>query len=167
MTEPGKPDPYKAATLAGALPWLKAYHGKVVVVKYGGNAMTDDTLKRAFAEDIAFLRFAFSGVMVCGLADSLRHVTSPYDCTGASRIGARCTAAFAPCVEASRAMRTAWAWWRTQLRITISRPKVATTSLHASAQPGRALTDNWNTGSPNIRCAAHAPRIPNAICTPM
>ncbi|MDX6358989.1 MAG: acetylglutamate kinase, partial [Nocardioidaceae bacterium] len=57
----------KAQTLAGALPWLKRYHGKVVVVKYGGNAMTDETLKRAFAEDIAFLRFAgFKPVVVHG-----------------------------------------------------------------------------------------------------
>src|SRR4051795_11190317 len=57
----------KAATLAAALPWLKRYHGKIVVVKYGGNAMTDDTLKRAFAEDIAFLRFAgFKPVVVHG-----------------------------------------------------------------------------------------------------
>lgn len=65
--KPGKPDPAKARTLAAALPWLKAYHGKVVVVKYGGNAMTDDRLKRAFAEDIAFLRFAgFKPVVVHG-----------------------------------------------------------------------------------------------------
>lgn len=57
----------KAATLAQALPWLKAYHGKVVVVKYGGNAMTDDALKRAFAEDIVFLRLAgFKPVVVHG-----------------------------------------------------------------------------------------------------
>ena len=34
------------------------YHGQVVVVKYGGNAMIDDDLKKAFAEDIAFLRYA-------------------------------------------------------------------------------------------------------------
>ncbi|WP_028645343.1 acetylglutamate kinase [Nocardioides sp. URHA0020] len=62
-----KPDRAKARTLAGALPWLKRYHGKIVVVKYGGNAMTDDTLKRAFAEDIAFLRFAgFKPVVVHG-----------------------------------------------------------------------------------------------------
>jgi acetylglutamate kinase len=61
------PDLSKAETLAAALPWLKRYHGKVVVVKYGGNAMTDDTLKRAFAEDIAFLRFAgFKPVVVHG-----------------------------------------------------------------------------------------------------
>jgi len=62
-----RPDPAKAATLAAALPWLKAYHGKTIVVKYGGNAMTDDALKRAFAEDIAFLRFAgFRPVVVHG-----------------------------------------------------------------------------------------------------
>ncbi len=62
-----RPDPAKARTLAGALPWLKRYHGRTVVVKYGGNAMTDDTLKRAFAEDIAFLRFAgFRPVVVHG-----------------------------------------------------------------------------------------------------
>ena len=60
-------DPAKAATLAAALPWLKRYHGKIVVVKYGGNAMTDDKLKRAFAEDVAFLRFAgFKPVVVHG-----------------------------------------------------------------------------------------------------
>ena len=57
----------KAATLAGALPWLEKYHGKVIVVKYGGNAMTDDTLKKAFAEDVVFLRYAgFKPVVVHG-----------------------------------------------------------------------------------------------------
>jgi acetylglutamate kinase len=34
--------PSKAQVLAAALPWLKQLHGKIVVVKYGGNAMTDD-----------------------------------------------------------------------------------------------------------------------------
>ena len=46
----------KAHTLAGALPWLQRWSGKIVVVKYGGNAMIDDDLKRAFAADMAFLR---------------------------------------------------------------------------------------------------------------
>ncbi len=56
-----------AGVLANALPWLKQYHGKIIVVKYGGNAMTDDTLKAAFAEDIAFLRLAgFKPVVVHG-----------------------------------------------------------------------------------------------------
>lgn len=46
----------KAQVLAEALPWLKQLHGKIVVIKYGGNAMTDDTLRHAFAADMAFLR---------------------------------------------------------------------------------------------------------------
>jgi acetylglutamate kinase len=46
----------KGAVLAEALPWLKQIHGKIVVVKYGGNAMTDDALKAAFAADMVFLR---------------------------------------------------------------------------------------------------------------
>jgi acetylglutamate kinase len=48
----------KAAVLAEALPWLERLHGATVVVKYGGNAMTDDALKASFAEDIVFLRLA-------------------------------------------------------------------------------------------------------------
>ncbi len=47
----------KAATFIEALPWLKTLHGKIVVIKYGGNAMVDDTLKAAFADDIVFLRY--------------------------------------------------------------------------------------------------------------
>ncbi|HVD22426.1 MAG TPA: acetylglutamate kinase, partial [Lapillicoccus sp.] len=48
----------KAQTLVEALPWLERFRGALVVVKYGGNAMVDDTLKLAFAQDIAFLRYA-------------------------------------------------------------------------------------------------------------
>ncbi|WP_327140779.1 acetylglutamate kinase [Nocardia sp. NBC_01327] len=46
----------KAHVLADALPWLQKFRDKVVVVKYGGNAMIDEDLKRAFAADMAFLR---------------------------------------------------------------------------------------------------------------
>ena len=46
----------KAGTLIEALPWLMQYAGKIVVIKYGGNAMIDDALKNAFAEDMVFLR---------------------------------------------------------------------------------------------------------------
>jgi len=48
----------KASVLAEALPWLERFHGRTVVVKYGGSAMTDPELGRAFAEDIVFLRLA-------------------------------------------------------------------------------------------------------------
>jgi acetylglutamate kinase len=50
------PTQVKAQVLAEALPWLKQLHGKIVVVKYGGNAMTDESLRQAFAADMAFLR---------------------------------------------------------------------------------------------------------------
>src|SRR6478609_1962710 len=50
--------PGKASTLVEALPWLERFRGALVVVKYGGNAMVDDALKAAFAEDVAFLRYA-------------------------------------------------------------------------------------------------------------
>lgn len=46
----------RAHVLAEALPWLQHYRDKIVVVKYGGNAMIDDDLKSAFAADMVFLR---------------------------------------------------------------------------------------------------------------
>ncbi len=48
----------KAAVLIEALPWLERFHGQIVVLKYGGNAMTDDALRSAFAQDVVFLRYA-------------------------------------------------------------------------------------------------------------
>jgi acetylglutamate kinase len=48
----------KAGVLIEALPWLQRFHGALVVIKYGGNAMIDDALKRAFAQDMVFLRLA-------------------------------------------------------------------------------------------------------------
>lgn len=48
----------KAATLIEALPWLARFAGSTVVVKYGGHAMVDPELRRAFAADMVFLRYA-------------------------------------------------------------------------------------------------------------
>ncbi len=48
----------KAATLIEALPWLARFHGQVVVIKFGGHAMTDEALCFAFAQDVVFLRYA-------------------------------------------------------------------------------------------------------------
>jgi acetylglutamate kinase len=48
----------KAAVLIESLPWLQRFEGKIVVVKFGGNAMVDQDLKRAFAEDMVYLRHA-------------------------------------------------------------------------------------------------------------
>jgi acetylglutamate kinase len=46
----------KARILAEALPYIQRFHGKTIVVKYGGNAMTDDELKRDFAYDVVLLK---------------------------------------------------------------------------------------------------------------
>ncbi|WP_409483228.1 acetylglutamate kinase [Arsenicicoccus dermatophilus] len=48
----------KARVLTEALPWMERFQGALVVVKYGGNAMLDHELKAAFAQDVAFLRYA-------------------------------------------------------------------------------------------------------------
>ncbi|GAB2806522.1 acetylglutamate kinase [Lentzea nigeriaca] len=60
----------KAAVLVEALPWLQRFRGAIVVVKYGGNAMVDDELKKAFAEDMVFLR-------LCGLRPVVVHGGGP------------------------------------------------------------------------------------------
>jgi acetylglutamate kinase len=48
----------KAAVLIETLPWLERFHGSTVVIKYGGNAMIDPELQKAFAADLVFLRYA-------------------------------------------------------------------------------------------------------------
>lgn len=47
----------KAETLIESLDWLRQFHDKVIVVKFGGNAMVDQELKKAFAQDVAYLRY--------------------------------------------------------------------------------------------------------------
>ncbi|MFF3668128.1 acetylglutamate kinase [Microtetraspora malaysiensis] len=48
----------KAHTLIEALPWMARFHGATVVIKYGGNAMTEEHLREKFAADVVFLRYA-------------------------------------------------------------------------------------------------------------
>ncbi|MCR2053611.1 acetylglutamate kinase [Actinomyces bowdenii] len=48
-------DQQKASVLLEAVPWLRTYKGATMVIKYGGNAMVDEELKRAFAQDVLFL----------------------------------------------------------------------------------------------------------------
>ncbi|NQW72208.1 MAG: acetylglutamate kinase, partial [Actinobacteria bacterium] len=70
----------KAAVLAGALPWLKRFSGATIVVKYGGNAMTDPLLQASFAEDIVFLRLA-------GVRPVVVHGGGPQISTMLNRLG--------------------------------------------------------------------------------
>lgn len=70
----------KAQVLIDALPWLRDYAGALVVVKYGGNAMTDERLKAAFAADMVFLRTA-------GLRPVVVHGGGPQINTMLNRLG--------------------------------------------------------------------------------
>jgi acetylglutamate kinase len=47
----------KAETLIESLDWLRQFHDKVIVIKFGGNAMVDEALQKAFAQDVAYLRY--------------------------------------------------------------------------------------------------------------
>ncbi|MBL8374470.1 acetylglutamate kinase [Accumulibacter sp.] len=54
----------EAAILAEALPYIKRFHGKTIVVKYGGNAMTAENLKQCFARDVVLLKLVGMNVVV-------------------------------------------------------------------------------------------------------
>ena len=64
MTASATPAALKAKILAEALPYIQRFHGKVIVVKYGGNAMTDEKLKESFARDIVLLKLVGMNVVV-------------------------------------------------------------------------------------------------------
>ncbi len=54
----------EAAILAEALPYIKRFHGKTIVVKFGGNAMVDEQLKQCFARDVVLLKLVGLNVVV-------------------------------------------------------------------------------------------------------
>ncbi|MFZ2853006.1 MAG: acetylglutamate kinase, partial [Rhodocyclaceae bacterium] len=64
MTERSITPSDEAAILAEALPYIKKFHGKTIVVKYGGNAMTDEKLKQCFARDVVLLKLVGMNVVV-------------------------------------------------------------------------------------------------------
>ncbi|MFG6197536.1 acetylglutamate kinase [Nonomuraea sp. JJY05] len=74
----------KAESLIEALPWLTRFHGATVVIKYGGNAMTDEGLKAGFAEDVVFLQHA-------GLRPVVVHGGGPQISSALARLGIEST----------------------------------------------------------------------------
>ena len=54
----------KARILAEALPYIQRFHGKTIVIKYGGNAMTDEKLKHSFASDIVLLKLVGINIVI-------------------------------------------------------------------------------------------------------
>jgi acetylglutamate kinase len=82
----------KATTMIEALPWLKEFHGATVVVKYGGNAMVDAELKRAFAADMVFLRYVgIKPVIVHGGGPQISSMLDRLDIGSEFRGGLRVT----------------------------------------------------------------------------
>jgi acetylglutamate kinase len=73
-------DRLKVDVLTGALPWLREFHGNVVVIKYGGHAMVDEDCRRAFAEDMVFLR-------TCGIYPVVVHGGGPQISQMLDRLG--------------------------------------------------------------------------------
>ena len=86
-----RPD-QKAEVLIQALPWLQKFSGALVVVKYGGNAMVDDELKRAFAADMVFLRqVGLRPVVVHGGGPQINAMLDRLDIVSEFRGGLRVT----------------------------------------------------------------------------
>jgi len=82
----------KAAVLIEALPWLQRFHGATVVVKYGGNAMVDETLKAAFAQDMVFLKIAgLHPVVVHGGGPQITSMLNRLGIPGEFKAGLRVT----------------------------------------------------------------------------
>ena len=70
----------KAEVLAQALPYIRKFHGKTMVIKYGGNAMTDPALQKAFAEDVVLLKLV-------GINPVVVHGGGPQIETALNRLG--------------------------------------------------------------------------------
>ena len=64
MTNPAIAPAQEAGILAEALPYIKRFHGKTIVVKFGGNAMIDEQLKQCFARDVVLLKLVGMNVVV-------------------------------------------------------------------------------------------------------
>ncbi|MDR1386070.1 MAG: acetylglutamate kinase [Propionibacteriaceae bacterium] len=89
-TEP-EPTRRRVEALIEALPWVERYAGRTIVVKYGGNAMIDDELKRAFADDIVFLRrCGIKVVVVHGggpqITDMMNRLSIPFEFKAGRRV---------------------------------------------------------------------------------
>ena len=82
----------KAQILAEALPYIRAYHGKTIVIKYGGNAMVEDRLKESFARDVILLKLVgMNPVVVHGGGPQIDEALKKIGKTGSFIQGMRVT----------------------------------------------------------------------------
>ncbi len=90
----------KAEILAQALPYIRKYHGKTMVIKYGGNAMTDPALQADFAEDVVLLKLV-------GINPVVVHGGGPQIETALKRLGKKANSSRACGSPTPRP----WRWW--------------------------------------------------------
>ncbi len=74
LTSSGLAPGVMAQVLAEALPYIRRFHGKTIVIKYGGNAMTEERLQRSFAHDVVLLKLVgINPVVVHGGGPQIDH----------------------------------------------------------------------------------------------
>ncbi|NKB80442.1 MAG: acetylglutamate kinase [Nitrospirales bacterium] len=82
----------KADVLIEALPYIRTFAGKTVVIKYGGKAMTDEALKNGFAEDVALMKYVgLNPLIIHGGGPQINHMLSRLDIKPTFRRGVRVT----------------------------------------------------------------------------
>lgn len=82
----------KLSVLLETMPWIKKYSGQIIVIKYGGNAMSDPSLQRAFAQDVVFLReWGIKPVVVHGGGPHIDRMLSMLDMETPFKAGLRVT----------------------------------------------------------------------------
>jgi acetylglutamate kinase len=93
MSTPHTISPHdKAEILAQALPYIRQFHGKTMVIKYGGNAMTDPALQAAFAQDVVLLKLVgINPVVVHGGGPQIENALKRLGKTGEFIQGMRVT----------------------------------------------------------------------------
>ena len=121
----------KASILTETLPWLETYAGKIVVIKYGGNAMIDNDLKRAFAQDIVFMKR-------CGIHPVVVHGGGPSDLVDALQARDRLGISRRPSGHHSRGHRG-----RTHGAGRSGRQRPGRTDQHPQHRGGRAVRGGW------------------------
>ena len=82
----------KARLIMEALPFIRQFHGKTIVIKYGGHAMVDETLKRQFAQNILLLKYVgINPVIVHGGGPQIKEMLAKLNIQSEYRQGLRVT----------------------------------------------------------------------------
>ena len=136
----------RAQTLVEALPWLERFHGRTVVIKYGGHAMSTPELAQAFSQDVVFLRYA-------GLRPVVVHGGGPQITAHLERLGVPSTFAGGLRVTTPETMQVV----RMVLVGQVNREVVGALNAHGSFAVGMSGEDA------NLLTAARRPAVVDGV----